>query len=445
MRNATSDKNLKTVAFWSLGCKLNQYEIQALREGFTRHGFHEVPFTEAADYYVLNTCTVTEQADKEALHLIKSCHRRNPAGQIVVTGCYATASPEEMKGLPGVTHVVDNRSKNQILFKVTGIPETCAEESPFFEEGISYFEEKSRAFVKVQDGCNYFCTFCKIPYVRGRLVSRDETMILEEVKRLLDHGYREIVLSGVCLGSYGKDLMSFQGRRSGREISSLVALLEKIVAIPGRFRIRLSSIDPRDTPVEIAEIMAKTDKLCPHLHLSLQSGDDKILQRMKRGYTAAEFETLVEEIRKRVPRIGFSTDVIAGFPGEDEKSFEKTKRFLEKTAFHRVHVFPYSEREQTRALSLDEKVPQEITRQRAKDLMESLKKTTDNYLESFIGQDLTVLVENRRAKDGLLEGFSENYIRCLFEGDETLKGSLQTVRAERVSHQKLFSVRLSDG
>ncbi len=418
----------RKVAFWSLGCKLNQYEIQALREGFVRHGFAEVPFSEKADYYVLNTCTVTEGADKEAIRLIKSCHQKNPVGEIVVTGCYATADPEAMKDLPSVTHVVDNKSKNQILFKVTGLPETSEEESPFFKDGIHYFEEKSRAFVKVQDGCNYFCTFCKIPYVRGRLVSRDETQILDEIKRLLSHGYQEIVLSGVCLGSYGKDF------GNGK---NLVGLIEKIIKIPGEFRIRLSSIDPRDTPVGIAEIMASSDKLCVHLHLSLQSGDEKILSHMRRGYTAKEFEALVNEVKRLVPAVGFSTDVIVGFPGEDEKSFENTQRFLEKMGFHKVHVFPYSERPETKAVYLDEKVSHEIIKKRVKILINSLKKVTDRYLENFIGKNLKVLVENRRAEDGLLEGFSENYIRCIFPGDNSLKGTLQTIHVQQSVDQKI--------
>ncbi|HXV18777.1 MAG TPA: MiaB/RimO family radical SAM methylthiotransferase, partial [Candidatus Omnitrophota bacterium] len=290
---------MKKVAFWSLGCKLNQYEIQALREGFIRHGFNEVPFSDPADYYVLNTCTVTEDADKEALRLIRSCHKTNPSGEIVVTGCFATSDPEKLRDLPAVTHVVDNRAKNQILFKITGVPETSEEESPFFKDGINYFEERSRAFVKVQDGCNYFCTFCKIPYVRGRLVSRPQAPILEEIRRLIGHGYEEIVLSGVCLGSYGKDLQE----------QTFTELLRQVIAIPGRFRVRLSSIDPRDTPAEIARIMAQSPKLCPQLHLSLQSGDDKVLSRMKRGYTTSDYRSLVDEIRSIVPDLGLTTDV----------------------------------------------------------------------------------------------------------------------------------------
>lgn len=418
---------MKKVAFWSLGCKLNQYEIQALREGFVRHGFGEVPFSHPADYYVLNTCTVTEDADKEALRLIRSCHKTNPSAEIVVTGCFATSDPEKLKDLPAVTHVVDNRAKNQILFKITGVPETSEEESPFFKDGINYFEERSRAFVKVQDGCNYFCTFCKIPYVRGRLVSRPQTPILEEIHRLVDHGYEEIVLSGVCLGSYGKDL---QGQ-------TFTELLRKVIAIPGRFRVRLSSIDPRDTPVEIARIMADSPKLCPQLHLSLQSGDDKILSRMKRGYTTSDYMKLVQEIRSIVPDLGLTTDVIVGFPGEDEASFERTRTFLKDLEFLKVHVFPYSEREHTKALGLDEKIPHERIKTRSKELIESLKDTTDSYLGKYIGKKLEVLVEHRRPKDGLLEGFSENYVRCVFHGIDDLKGKLVPFAGEFVSNQKL--------
>lgn len=419
----------KTIAFKSLGCKLNQYEIQALREGFLRNGFLEVPLSEAADYYVLNTCTVTEGADSDARGLIGSFHRLNPNAQIIVTGCYATAHPQEVAELPGVTFVTDNKAKNQILFQVLGTEAVSEEESPFFREGISYFEDKSRAFVKVQDGCNYFCTFCKIPYVRGRLVSRPEEPILNEVRRLVERGYEEIVLSGVCLGSYGKDL----GR--GR---ALTDLLKKIIDLPGRFRIRLSSIDPRDTPLDIADLMRATPKLCAHLHLSLQSGDDAVLGRMKRGYTARQFEELVFAIRERVPGIGFSTDVIVGFPGEDDAMFENTAEFLRRIAFHKVHIFPYSERPATKAVHLEGKVRPDVVRARSRRLAQALKGVTENFMKSLEGATLEVLAESRRS-DGLYEGFSQNYARCVFPGGDSLKGRLSRVRGVAAAADKLMA------
>ena len=410
--------NARTVAFKSLGCKLNQYEIQALREGFLKHGFSEVPATQSADYYVLNTCTVTGGADSDARSLIRVFHRLNPSAEIIVTGCYATADPEAVRNIEGVTWVEPNQSKNRILYKVTGLEETSEEESPFFENGISYFEERSRAFIKIQDGCNYFCTFCKIPYVRGRLVSRGEDRILEEAARLVDYGYAELVLSGVCLGSYGKD--SDDGR-------NLVKLIRRIARIPGRFRLRLSSIDPRDTPLELAELMAEEPKLTPHLHLSLQSGDDGVLSRMKRGYTAARFEELTAGLRRIAPSIGLTTDLIVGFPGEDDAAFENTRAFLGRIGFHRVHLFPYSERPGTKAVGLSGAVPHAVIRERSERLKVFLEDVTRRILEPLSGETLEVLVESR-SREGLLEGFSREYYRCAFAGDDALKGTLQTVR-----------------
>jgi len=408
-----------TVAFKSLGCKLNQYEIQAMREGFLRHGFSEVALDVAADYYVLNTCTVTETADREARSLIHSFRKHNPDAQIIVTGCTATASPEALAALPGVTHVVDNASKNRILFKITGLPETDEEESPFFKEGISWFEDRSRAFLKVQDGCNYFCSFCKIPYVRGRLVSRDTPQILAETRRLVDAGYSEVVLSGVCLGSFGKD------RGEGRALASLI---EKMSALEGDFRIRLSSIDPRDTPDELAEAMAASSKVCPHLHLSLQSGEDGVLARMRRGYTSGEFEALVHKIRRTVPGMGFTTDVIVGFPGEDEASFEVTAKFLERICFHKVHVFPYSEREKTTAVKLDNKVPAAAIKERMRELKRRLEPVTSACLAERHGSEASVLVESRRTSDGLWQGFDADYMRCLVGVEGDIKGRIVRAR-----------------
>ena len=431
--SVSSPAGARTVAFKSLGCKLNQYEIQAMREGFLKHGFSEVPCEAPADYYVLNTCTVTEGADSDARSLIKAFHAKNPSAEIIVTGCYATASPEEVGAMPGVTRVVDNKSKNRILFKVTGIPETDEEESPFFKDGIRFFEERSRAFLKIQDGCNYFCSFCKIPYVRGRLVSRDAAQVIEETRRLVDAGYREIVLSGVCLGSYGND------RGEGRRLASLI---EDIVAIEGDFRVRLSSIDPRATPLDLADLLAHP-KVCRHLHLSLQSGDDATLARMRRGYDAPEFESLVEDIRRRVPGVGFSTDVIVGFPGETAEEFANTKKFLERIRFHKVHIFPYSEREKTQAVRLAGKLPGSVVKARVRELKSALEPVTASCLESRVGTEARVLIESRRVSDGLWQGFDSDYVRCLVDGGEDLKGQFVRARGASVRGEALYCERLS--
>lgn len=413
---APSPGRPRRVAFHGFGCKLNQYEIQALREDFLRHGFEEVPAAGPADFFVVNTCTVTESADREALAVIRAFHRRNPSGQIIVTGCTATADPALVGALPGVAHVVDNRSKNRILPRVLGLTDVSGEESPFFDEGIRAFEGHARAFVKVQDGCNYFCSFCKIPYVRGRLASRQTAHILEEVRRLIDRGHEEIVLSGVCLGSYGRD--------AGSGDTRLTALVEEVLSLPGRFRIRLSSIDPRDTPLELARLMASSERLCPHLHLSLQSGDDRVLERMRRGVRAADIRRLIDGIRERVPLLGLSTDVIVGFPGEDEEAFGNTVRLLEESGFHRVHVFAYSPRPGTRAESLDGRVDERTIRDRESRLKGRLAAWAEAFAARLAGRPVEVLVELSRAADGRLQGYSEQYVRCRLEGPDALKGRL---------------------
>lgn len=410
------------VAFYSLGCKLNQYEVQALREGFLGHGYREVPFDGPADYYVVNSCTVTADADRTTLALVRSAHRANPRAEILVTGCLATADADQLQGLPGVTHVVDNRRKNGILYRITGLPETAEDESPFFESGISYFEDKTRAFVKIQDGCDYFCSFCKIPYVRGRLASRDPRRILEELDRLDAHGYREIVLSGVCLGSYGRDL---------GEGWSLARLIEEALSRPGSYRIRLSSIDPRDTPLELARIMVATSRLCPHLHLSLQSGDDDTLRRMRRGYTTADYARLVEDLRRIVPDIGLSTDVIVGFPGESDEAHRRSEAFVAGTGFHRVHVFPYSERERTAASRMQGALPVEVVQDRLMRMDRAARRTAASAVETWIGRTVTVLVESRALNAGCAEGFSEHYARCVLEdAEEGLRGRLVRMKVD---------------
>lgn len=420
---------MPTIAFKSLGCKLNQYENQALLEGFKRYGFHEVPPTESSDFYILNTCTVTEGADKEARYLIRQFNRRNHKAQIIVTGCYAHAAKQELEQLPGVAMVVDNTAKNQIVHKVTGIEETKEEESPFFKHGISSFNSLDKAFVKVQDGCNYFCTFCKIPFVRGRLQSRDERAILQEVERLISAGFEEIILSGVCLGSYGKD--------TTRE-RKLVDLIQSILRIPGNFRIRLSSIDPRDTPGALVELMQKSPKLCPHLHLSLQSGSDKILNAMRRGYTREDYRSIVTHAQSLLPYIGITTDVIVGFPGEGEEEFEETREFVQSIGFHHVHFFPYSEREQTKAIHLADKVPSSIIHQRMQRIQNEFSSQLPQTLKRYVSSNLQVLVESGRTKAGSLQGFSENYLKCIFDGPDSLIGRVVTVQAYESCGNKLI-------
>ncbi len=416
----------QTVAFKSLGCKLNQYEVQALREELLKQGFGEVQPKEVADYYILNTCTVTAGADSEARHLIRSFRKLNARAKIVVTGCYAEANPDELASMLGVEWVVSNKQKSQIPYLITGNNETLEEESPFFKNGISYFEDKSKAFVKVQDGCNYFCTFCKIPFVRGRLVSRDADDILQEVQRLSEAGYREIILSGVCLGSYGRDATGVNG---------LSELIKRVLELPGEFRIRLSSIDPRDTPLEIADLMRDNPRLCPHLHLSLQSGSEAILESMKRGYTAQEYLELVFELRKRVPHIGLTTDIIIGFPGETEILFKETYTFIQKLRFNHIHFFSYSDRDRTKSVNLPNKVDGQVVKTRMKLIREEQHRIASLVYQDYINQNMTILVELQK-NDGSYQGFSEHYLKCQLPPGEYHRGELKKVRAKELDNNK---------
>lgn len=436
------------IAFKSFGCKLNQYEIQALREGFEKFGYTEVSATEPADYYVLNTCTVTAGADADARAVIRHFHRLNAEAKIIVTGCYAEADAGALEAMPGVYKVLGNLQKNQILHVVTGFEDAREEESPFFKNGISAFDGYDKAFVKVQDGCNYFCSFCKIPYVRGRLVSRPKKQILEEVQRLIQSGYKEIILSGVCLGSYGRDLetssvsvrrdASLADHHAADKGNRLIGLLKEILALPGDWRLRLSSIDPRDTPLEIVRLMRSNPKLCRHLHLSLQSGSEVILNLMHRGYSAREYLQLVREMRNILPEIGLTTDVIVGFPGEDDVLFQETLAFLDQINFHHIHFFPYSERSQTKAAELPARLERGVIKERLRIAQSRYHAQQQKLFQTFLGQSFSVLVESKELDGGTKTGFTDHYLRCLFPGDKVHAGELITVQAESLQNNNIL-------
>lgn len=436
------------IAFKSFGCKLNQYEVQALREGFEKFGYSEVSPSEPSDYYVLNTCTVTAGADSDARAVIRGFHRLNENAKIIVTGCYAQADAAALEAMPGVYRVVGNLQKNQILHLITGAEDAREEESPFFKNGITAFDDYDKAFVKVQDGCNYFCSFCKIPYVRGRLVSRAKEDILKEVQSLIDSGFKEIILSGVCLGSYGRDFehipdlvrrdASLADHHAAYKGNRLTDLIEAVLEIPGDWRLRLSSIDPRDTPLEIVRLMKVNPKLCRHLHLSLQSGSDRILKAMQRGYSASEYRELVDRMRQIVPDIGLTTDVIVGFPGEDEESFQETLRFLKGIQFHHIHFFPYSERPMTKAADLPDRLPGNIIKERLRIAQAEFRNQQQAILRKFHGQSFKVLAESKVLEGDLRTGFTDHYLRCTFPKGSTVAGQLVEVRAESIQNNNIL-------
>lgn len=428
---------MKRISFKTLGCKVNQYETQGLREDFLKRGYREVE--READVYVINTCTVTAEADREARSLIRSCRRENPNAKIVVTGCYAQKDEKELLAIKGVTHLIKQHEKSRIA-------EILEEEASYDSDRPSYvspppegkprylplsisdFKDHTRAFIKVQDGCDYRCSFCKVWVVRGRSVSRDPSEIVAEAKRLTARGFREIVLTGVSLGLYGKDL------EENVELMDLVGQLETIEDLK---RIRLSSIDPIDVGETFTEKMFRTKKCCRHLHLSLQSGDDEILARMQRNYTSGYYRALVKRLRTRLPDFSITTDIIVGFPGETEEQFENTLNMVREVLFSRIHLFPYSPRKGTIAYRFKEELPSEVIRSRMKRLETASQEASFQYRRSLLGKEGTVLVESPE-ENQFLSGYTDRYVRVLFKGNETFIGRMVPVRIEEVTlHQTI--------
>lgn len=406
---------VKTIAFVTFGCKVNQYESQALREASTRRGLREVAPEEGADLFVVNSCTVTETAATEAGRAVRRIARRFPFAEITVTGCAADSHREEFLGLPGVRRVVPHDRKAALagddrLRDGDTLPS-------IFDLSISRFDGHTRAFLKVEDGCDLHCSFCIIPKVRGAAVSRPLESAVAEARRLAENGYREIVLTGVHLGSYGRDL-------AGRSL--LPDLVERLLAVPGLARVRLSSIEANEVSDPLLDLMAADPRFCPHLHLPLQSGDDAILRAMRRRYNARQFLGACERAAERVPDPGLTTDVIVGFPGETEAHFENTMEICRRAGFHRIHIFPYSRRRGTDAAALPD-LPWRVKKERLHRLEALGAELTDRYAGRFLGRNVEVLVE----EEG---GYTERYLRARVPG---APNTLVRVRVDRVAHGEI--------
>jgi threonylcarbamoyladenosine tRNA methylthiotransferase MtaB len=415
----------KTVAICTLGCKVNQYESAALAQSFKEKGYRIVDFKDLADIYIVNTCTVTHLGDRKSRQLIRRAARANPGALIVVTGCYAQIAPDEVGRIPGVNLVVGTRGRSKLVELVEA---ASKEREPLclvseFQAG-EQFEEiaalpldgRTRAFLKIQEGCTNFCTYCIVPHTRGPLRSRRPENVLRAAREIVAAGYREIVLTGIRTGAYGQDL--------DRDLS-LAALLRALSEIPGLLRVRLSSIEPNDITLELVEVLAGLKNFCRHLHVPLQSGDDEILQRMGRRYTTCEYARLAEVLRDNLPGLGLTTDVIAGFPGESERNFENTVRYIERISFSGLHVFKFSPRRGTPAAGFADQIKPGIKEQRSRRLIESGKKLAARFAGSLVGQELDVLVEQRAGEEGsLYEGLTGNYVKVLFPGREELRGKV---------------------
>jgi threonylcarbamoyladenosine tRNA methylthiotransferase MtaB len=366
----------------TLGCKVNQYETEFIREGLLSIGYADAAETEPADLCIVNTCTVTSEGDSKSRQVIRRLARENPASKIVVMGCYATRAPEEVAALPNVTQVLtDKRELPDLLgrFGVTDVP-----------TGISGFR-RHRAYVKVQDGCLLRCSFCIIPHVRPQLTSRPMPHILDEVRRLVDNGYREVVLTGIHLGHYGVD---FNLRAAKDDWVRLSHLVRSIAELPGDFRVRLSSIEATEVTRELIGVMADhPEKVCPHLHISMQSGSDSVLRRMRRRWGSRRFVDRCQLLRERLDRPAITTDVIVGFPGETDAEFAETVDVCRQAGFSKIHIFPFSARRNTPAFSMPGQLPKQLKQDRVHALAEIEAELRDEYFSTLQGKRLRVLVE----------------------------------------------------
>ena len=404
----------KTVAFMSLGCKVNSYETSSMMEEFKKSGYEIREFNDKADVYVVNTCTVTNIADRKSRQMIHRARKTNPEAIVVACGCYVQAPQSDLENDPLVDILVGTREKADVVGMVESYAadrETGDYKHSVIKTGeeneIWNYEElplsdaggRARAEVKIQDGCNQYCSYCIIPFVRGRSRSRDLSSAVNEVRSLVERGFKEIVLTGVHIGSYGKD---FDGNEH------LTDLLGEIVSIDGDFRVRLGSVEPRLISEDFVKFISRADKICPHFHMSLQSGSDTVLKRMNRHYTTAEFERSVDLLRSYLDRPGITTDIITGFPGETEEEFSETMRFAEKIGFLKVHTFPYSRRTGTYADKMPGQLTEAVKKAREKELMELCDEQAKKYLSQFDGESARLILEEKKGE--VMIGHTDRYI-----------------------------------
>lgn len=396
---------MKKISVVTLGCKVNQYDTAAILNRLPESRYKRVPFSEDADVYVIDTCTVTHKADSEARNYIYRAKRTNPEGIVVVTGCYSQVSSDELRNVKGIDYIVGNSHKFSSLLKIIRHGKKQSEPfvfvSDFLKEkrrqfespDIRYFPDRTRAFLKIQDGCNYRCSFCVIPFARGRSRSLSVADVLERMKILANKGYKEIVLTGIHLASYGRDIES-----------NLLELLEEIERSKVLKWVRLSSLDPSDISRELIEFVASSETICPSFHVALQSGDREELRRMRRRYSPDKFKYVTDLIRENLPDASIGTDVIVGFPGETDREFGNTFELLRHSALTYFHVFPYSDRKGTVAYSMSNKVPAEIKKIRSRSLRDLGTKKKHEFYRGFIGKTMAVIVEKGT------RGTSRNYM-----------------------------------
>ena len=426
---------MKKVALHNLGCKVNAYETEAMQELLEQHGYEIVPFKEGADVYIINTCTVTNMADRKSRQMLHRARKMNPGAVVVACGCYVQAKRDEIDDCIDIV-VGNNRKKDiiEILSEHEAMQEGVQKElvdinniNEYEELRLSQTAEHTRAYIKVQDGCNQFCSYCIIPYARGRVRSRSHDSVIREVEELARNGYKEVVLTGIHLSSYGVD--------TGDDLLSLILSIHEIEGIR---RIRLGSLEPRIITEEFAKTIAGLPKMCPHFHLSLQSGCDATLKRMNRRYTSEEYYEKCVLLRKYFDNPALTTDVIVGFPGETEEEFAQSKAFIDKVDFYETHVFKYSKRAGTRAAQMEEQVPESVKAVRSNELLELTRRKQASYEEALVGTTQEVLMEEEMICQGEIYqvGHTKEYVKIGQKTEENLTNQLINVEIE--SHLQIL-------
>lgn len=439
---------MKKAALHNLGCKVNGYETEAMQKLLEEDGYEIVPFHEKADVYVINTCTVTNIADRKSRQMLHRARKLNPEAVIVAAGCYVQAQEEAGQAIEGIDILIGNNQKKNLISllhaheqhedikAVIDINHT----GEFEELYVDSAGDHTRAYIKIQDGCNQFCTYCIIPYVRGRIRSRQPEEIVKEVERLADAGYQEVVLTGIHASSYGVDFVNPKMDLDSwvtmeGEKKDLLYLIQQIHKVEGIRRIRLSSIEPRIITEKFAKELAKLPKVCPHFHLSMQSGCDATLKRMNRHYTSREYYEKCGILRTYFEHPAITTDVIVGFPGETQEEFETTRAFIEKVGFYETHVFKYSRRNGTKAASMPDQVTEQKKAERSQILLDLCKKKKKEFEDQMIGKQVEVLLEETFEKDGVLyrTGLTKEYVKVAVKADNTRENQILEMTIENHS------------
>ncbi len=416
----------------TLGCKVNQYESAFLSESLLKKGWERAE--KDADLVIINTCIVTQKASHQSRQQIRKAIRENPKAKIVVTGCYAQVYPDELSKIKRINLIISNTEKTKILELIERISPSdsfivhrrFSKKEKFEQMKICRFEEKTRAFLKIQDGCEAFCTYCIVPYARGPYRSLKPEDVFSSIETFIENGYKEIVLTGIHLGRYGKDLDT-----------DLVTLLKEIGKRNYPVRIRLSSIEPMEITEELLDLIATQDWLCKHLHIPLQSGDNRILKLMKRDYTRKDFYDLIMKIHDMMPFAGIGTDIMVGFPGEDRIAYENTVSLIKDLPISYLHVFPYSDRKGTAAFYFKEKVHPEIVKERARRIREIGRKKKEEFFKRCIGRSFLTLVEGKK-EGGYLRGTTDNYIHVLIQSEKDVKNELVMVKLRKIQQDEMI-------